>query len=93
MPSVFPVSLKYSSGSTRTSAPVGQFSSQEYAFLRAPGGIQWRVLAEVALDGHHLFRLTCRRWRRSGEAEHALQLGCQIDAAGSGIRGTIVIAS
>src|SRR5438046_10186492 len=40
MPCVRATSLKYSIGSTRTSAPVGQFSSHEYARLRAPGGFK-----------------------------------------------------
>src|SRR5712692_5471027 len=38
-PSVFSISPKYSCGSTRTSAPVGQFSSHEYAGREAPGGL------------------------------------------------------
>src|SRR5918993_174426 len=39
MPCVGPISLKYSIGFMRTRAPVGQFSSHEYACRRAPGGL------------------------------------------------------
>src|SRR6476619_4909055 len=37
-PIVSPTSSKYSRGLTRTRAPVGQFSSHEYAAVFAPGG-------------------------------------------------------
>src|ERR1041384_7108297 len=39
-PSVLPTSSKYSWGFTRTSAPVGQFSSHEYAGRFAPSGFR-----------------------------------------------------
>src|SRR6476469_7492598 len=52
-PCVDPISVKYSSGSTLTSAPVGQFSSHEYLCRLAPFG-----LSGVASQRLHLMATT-----------------------------------
>src|SRR5215204_1642050 len=88
-----PISLKYSSGFIRTKAPVGQFSSHEYAFRRAPSGF-----SGVASQRLHL--IATRSSEATGAGGGAILKLSAFDSAetkpdgfGGGSRGTIVIAS
>src|SRR5712664_4591808 len=92
-PSVFSISPKYFCGLTRTSAPVGQFSSHEYAGRLAPDGFSGvlshklhliATMSSASANGAGLGALTLNRFlTRSGRLRWA--------GAGAS-RGTIEIA-
>src|SRR6266550_579652 len=93
-PSVFSISPKYSCGLTRTSAPVGQFSSHEYAGRDAPAGF-----SGVASQRLHLIATMSSPSAAGAAAPGALKLNKLLirltrfgAAAGGPSRGTIVIA-
>src|SRR5260370_37486234 len=68
-PSVFSISPKYSFGLTRTSAPVGQFSSHEYAGRDAPAGF-----SDVVSQRLHLIATISSPLAVGGTAAGALEL-------------------
>src|SRR6266571_1541373 len=92
-PSVFSISPKYSCGLTRTSAPVGQFSSHEYAGLDAPLGF-----SEVCSHKLHLIAIISSA-SAMGAGAGALRLKIflirvsgAVRSGGGRLRGTIEIA-
>src|SRR6266850_736901 len=94
IPMAFLASLKYSRGLTRTSAPVGQFSWQEYAGFLAPSGL--RVVFSHRL--HLIASKSCVSVTAGGPAGGA-RLSQLLSVAPSpngldaaDLRGTIVMA-
>src|SRR5215212_6846420 len=92
-PGAAPTSLKYSIGSTRTSAPVGQFSSHEYALRRAPDGFS-------GVASHRLHLIATGSSAGSAAAGRSFlklkafrRFEAKPETCGGGVRGTIVIAS
>src|SRR5260370_31844572 len=91
-PSVFSISPKYSFGLTRPSAPVGQFSSHEYAGRDAPAGFsgvasqRLHLIATMSSPSAAAAAAGARKLNRL--LIRATRFGI---AAGGTSRGTIVI--
>src|SRR5688572_22784217 len=95
IPSVFSISPKYSCGLTRTSAPVGQFSSHEYDFRFAPSGFNG-----VASHRLHLIATMSSASLIPGGGGGVVSLKARRNLVKKGgatgasvLRGTMVIAS
>src|SRR6185503_10548265 len=92
-PWVAPISVKYSIGLTRTSAPVGQFSSHEYARRHAPGGFNFvpshklHLIATTSSPGSGVTTGSILKLNAFFSAETKLPF------VGGAARGTIEIAS